>query len=85
MTTDKKKIYWNLNWILCAVVFVILAAICAYRYFSGYAPIEANWFEEVMKYLAMWIPLTVIAWTIAYVPFKAYSSYLAKKRGGTED
>lgn len=85
MTTNKKKIYWNLNWILCAIVFVILAAVFAYRYYSVGYPVEANWTEEVFKYLVMWPVLTVICWTIAYVPFRALSSYIAKKRGAIEE
>lgn len=85
MTTDKKKIYWNLNWILCAIIFVILAAVFAYRYFKVGYPVEANWTEEVFKYIAMWPILTTICWTIAWVPFKALSSYIAKKRGAIEE
>ena len=85
MTTNKKKIYWNLNWILCAIIFVILAAVFTYRYFAVGVPVEANWTEEIFKYLLMWPILTAICWTIAWVPFKALSSYIAKKRGATED
>ena len=81
----KFKIYWKLNWILCAIVFVILAAIFAYRYFTVGVPVEANWTEEIFKYLFMWIPITVICWVIAYVPFKAWSSHLAKKKGVSDE
>lgn len=85
MTTNKKKIYWNLNLILCAIVFIILAAVFAYRYFAVGVPVEANWTEEFFKYLLMWAVLTVICWTIAYVPFRALSSYIAKKNGGDNE
>ena len=33
----------------------------------------------------MWPVLTAICWTIAWVPFKALSSYIAKKRGAIEE
>ena len=85
MTNDKNKIYWNLNWILCAIIFVILAAVFAYRYFAVGVPVEANWTEEIFKYLLMWPILTAICWTIAWVPFKALSSYIAKKRGANDE
>lgn len=81
----KFKIHWRLNWILCAIVFVILAAVFAYRYFAVGVPVEANWTEEIFKYLFMWIPITVICWTIAYVPFRAWSSHLAKKQGADDE
>jgi len=77
----KQKIYWHLNWILAAVVAVILAAVFIYRYFTIGTPVEATWGEEIGKYLFMWPVLSVICWTIAWVPFKALSSYIAKKRG----
>lgn len=82
MTNDKNKIYWNLNWILCAIVFIILAVVFIYRYFKIGVPVEANWTEEVFKYILMWPTITVICWGIAWVPFKMLSSYIAKKRGG---
>lgn len=85
MTTDKKKIYWNLNWILCAIIFVILVAVFVYRYYSVGYPVEETWTQEIFKYLFMWPVLTVICWTIAWVPFKALSSYIAKKRGAIEE
>ena len=85
MTTNKKKIYWNLNLILCAIVFVILAIVFAYRYFAVGVPVEANWTEEIFKYLFMWPILTVICGTIAYVPFRALSSYIAKKNGADDE
>ena len=85
MTTNKKKIYWNLNWILCAIVFVILAAVFAYRYYSVGYPVEETWTQEIFKYLFMWPILTVICWTIAYVPFRALSSYIAKKNGADDE
>ena len=85
MTNDINKIYWNLNWILCAIVFVILAIVFAHRYFAVGYPVEANWTEEIFKYLLMWPVLTVTCWTVAWVPFKALSSYIAKKRGAAED
>lgn len=81
----KFKIHWKLNWILCAIVFVILAAVFAYRYFTVGVPVEDNWTQEVFKYLFMWIPITVICWTIAYAPFRALSSYLAKKKGVNDE
>lgn len=81
----KFKIHWKLNWILCAIVFVILAAVFAYRYFAVGVPVEDNWTQEVFKYLFMWIPITVICWTIAYAPFRALSSYLAKKKGANDE
>lgn len=80
----KFKIYWKLNWILCAIVFVVLAVVLAHRYFVVGVPVEANWTEEIFKYLFMWIPITVICWTIAYVPFRLLSSHIAKKRGAIE-
>lgn len=85
MTNDKKKIYWHLNWILAAVVALILGAVFAYRYFAVGYPVEANWGEEIGKYFFMWPVLSVICGTIAWVPFKALSSYIAKKRGNTDD
>ena len=81
----KFKIHWKLNWILCAIVFIILAIVFFVRYFTVGVPVEANWTEEIFKYLFMWIPITVICWTIAYVPFKLLSSYLAKKKGEVDD
>ena len=81
----KFKIHWKLNWILCAIVFVILAIVFAYHYFTVGVPVEANWTEEIFKYLFMWIPITVICWTIAYVPFQLLSAYLAKKKGEVDD
>ena len=85
MTNNKKKIYWMLNWILCAIIFVILATVFYYRYFRVGTPVEDTWLEEVTKYLLMWPVLTAVCWTIAWVPFKALSSYIAKKNGATED
>lgn len=82
MTTDKNKIYWNLNWILCTIVFVILAIVFAYRYFKIGVPVEESWTGEIFKYLFMWPVITVICWVIAWAPFKMLSSYIAKKRGG---
>lgn len=84
-TNDKKKIYWHLNWILAAVVFVILTIVFLCRYFGVGYPVEANWTEEVFKYLLMWPILSVIAGTILWVPFKALSSKIAKNRGATEE
>ena len=81
----KFKIYWKLNWILCAIVFVILAIVLCVRYFKVGVPVEANWTEEIFKYLFMWVPITVVCWAIAYVPFRALSSYLAKKQGADEN
>lgn len=81
----KFKIYWRLNWILCAIVFVVLAVVFCVRYFTVGTPVEANWTEEVFKYLFMWIPITVVCWSVAYVPFRALSSYLAKKQGADEN
>lgn len=81
----KFKIYWKLNWIVCAIVFVILAIIFCIRYFNVGVPVEDNWTQEVFKYLFMWIPITVICWTILYAPFKAFSSYLAKKKGVNDE
>ena len=81
----KFKIHWKLNWIVCAIVFVVLAIIFCIRYFNIGVPVEANWTEEIFKYLFMWIPITVICWTIAYVPFRAWSSHLAKKKGATDE
>jgi prolipoprotein diacylglyceryltransferase len=81
----KFKIHWKLNWIVCAIVFVILAIILAYRYFTVGVPVEANWTEEIFKYLFMWIPITVIGWVICYAPFRALSSYLAKKKGANDE
>lgn len=81
----KFKIHWKLNWIVCAIVFVILAAVFCYRYFTIGTPVEPTWFEEVTKYLFMWIPLTVICWTICYGPFTLLSAYLAKKKGESDD
>lgn len=85
MTTNKRKIHWHLNWILCAIIFVVLAIVFCYRYFKVGYPVEANWTEEVFKYLFMWPILTAICWTIAYVPFRMYSGYLSKKRGGNPE
>jgi hypothetical protein len=85
MTNNKKKLYWMFNWILCAIVFVILAAVFAYRYYSVGYPVEETWTQEVFKYLFMWPILTVICWTIAYVPFRALSSYIAKKNGADDE
>lgn len=85
MTNNKKKLYWMFNWILCAIVFVILAAVFAYRYYSVGYPVEENWTQEIFKYLFMWPILTVICWTIAYVPFRALSSYIAKKNGANDE
>lgn len=84
-TTDKKKIYWHLNWIMVAVVFVILAIVFLCRYFGVGYPVEANWTEEIFKYLLMWPVISVIAGTILWVPFKALSSKIAKDRGATEE
>lgn len=81
----KFKIYWKLNWILCAIVFVVLAIVFAHRYFAIGYPVEETWTQEIFKYLFMWVPITVIGWVIAWVPFKALSSYLAKKNGATEE
>lgn len=85
MTNDKNKIYWNLNWILCAIIFVILTIVFIYRYCVVGYPVEANWTEEIFKYLFMWPVITVVCWVIAWVPFRAFSSYLAKKRGDIEE
>ena len=84
-TTDKKKIYWHLNWIMVAVVFVILAIVFLCRYFGVGYPVEANWTEEVFKYLLMWPVISVIVGTILWVPFKALSSKIARNRGATEE
>ena len=84
-TNDKKKIYWHLNWILVAVVFVILTIVFLCRYFGVGYPVEANWGEEIGKYLIMWAALSVIAGTILYVPFRMLSAKIAKDRGGDEE
>lgn len=84
-TNDKKKIYWHLNWIMAAVVFVVLAIVFLCRYFGTGHPVEANWTEEVLKYLFMWPVISVIIGTILWVPFKALSSKIAKNRGATEE
>ena len=83
-TTDKKKIYWNLNWILVAVVFAVLAIVFLCRLIGVGYPVEDTWAEEVLKYLFMWPILSVIVGTICYVPFKALSSKIARKRGAIE-
>lgn len=85
MTNNKKKLYWMFNWILCAIVFVILAAVFAYRYYSVGYPVEETWTQEIFKYLFMWPILTAICWTIAYVPFRSLSSYIAKKNGADDE
>lgn len=85
MTNNKKKLYWMFNWILCAIVFIVLACVLCYRYYVVGHPVEATWAEEVGKYVVMWVILTVGCWTVAWVPFKALSSYIAKKRGNTDD
>lgn len=84
-TTDKKKIYWHLNWILVAVVFVILTIVFLCRYFGVGYPVEANWGEEIAKYFAMWPAISVVVGTVLYVPFKALSAKIAKNRGATEE
>ena len=77
----KFKIHWLLNAVAAAVVFIILLAIFLYRYFTVGTPIEANWGEEIGKYLVMWPVLWAICCVICYAPFRALSSYLAKKAG----
>lgn len=84
-TNDKKKIYWHLNWVLAAVVFVILTIVFLYRYFGVGYPVEANWTEEVLKYLFMWPIISVIAGTVLWVPFKAIAAKIAKNRGAIEE
>lgn len=84
-TNDKIKIYWHLNWILAAVVFVVLTVVFLYRYFSVGYPVEANWGEEIGKYLVMWAILSVITGVICYVPFRMLSAKIAKNRGATEE
>ena len=84
-TNDKKKIYWHLNWIMAAVVFVVLAIVFLCRYFGTGYPVEASWTEEVLKYLFMWPVISVVVGTILWVPFKALSSKIAKNRGATEE
>lgn len=81
----KFKIHWKLNWILSAIVFVILAIVFCHRYFVVGYPVEDNWTQEFFKYLVSWPPLTAICWTIAYVPFQLLSMYLAKKKGEPDD
>ena len=81
-TTDKKKIYWHLNWIMVAVVFVVLAIVFLCRYFGNGHPVEANWGEEVAKYLFMWPIISAIVGTILWSPFKMLSAKIAKDRGG---
>jgi len=81
----KNKIYWKLNWALAAVIFVVLAIVFTHRYLVVGYPVEATWTEEIFKYLLMWPILTVVCWTIAWAPFKALSSYIAKKRGAIEE
>ena len=81
----KFKIHWQLNWIVCAIVFVVLAAVFAYRYFVVGTPVEDNWTQEIFMYLFMWVPITVICWAVAYAPLNALSSYLAKKKGVNDE
>ena len=84
-TTDKKKIYWNLNWIMVAVVFAVLAIGFLCRYFGAGYPVEANWTEEVLKYLIMWPVLSVIIGVVLWAPFKAFAAKIAKNRGAKEE
>ena len=81
-TNDKNKIYWHLNWILVAVVFVVLTIVFLCRYFGVGHPVEATWTEEVFKYLFMWPAISVGAGTVLWVPFKALAAKIAKDRGG---
>lgn len=79
--TVQKKFFWKLNAIVSAIIFVILAVVFAYRYYSVGYPVEANWTEEIFKYVVMWPAITIVCWGVFYVPIRAYSSYLAKKHG----
>lgn len=81
-TNDKKKIYWHLNWITTAVVFIILAIVFMCRYFGVGTPVEETWTQEVFKYLVMWPVISAIVCTIFYSPFKMLSAKIAKDRGG---
>ena len=75
----KNKIYWVLNGILAGAIFLILLIVFLYRYFTVGVPVEANWGEEIGKYLLMWPVLWAICATIFWVPFKALSAKLAKE------
>lgn len=77
----KKKIYWLLNAVVAGVIFITLLCVFLYRYFAVGTPIEANWGEEIGKYLFMWPILWAICCTICYVPFRMLSAYIAKKLG----
>ena len=81
----RNKIYWRLNWILAAVIFVILAIVFAHRYLVVGYPVEATWTEEILKYVFMWPVLSVITGVVCWVPFRALSDYLAKKQGEDEE
>ena len=81
-TNDKNKIYWHLNWILTAAVFVVLTIVFLCRYFEVGYPVEANWTEEVLKYLFMWPAISVVAGVVLWVPFRALAAKIAKDRGG---
>ena len=81
-TNNKKKIYWQFNWIMAAVVVVVLAIVFLCRYFGVGTPVEKTWTQEVLKYLVMLTIISVIVGTILYVPFQALSSKIAKERGG---
>ena len=76
----KFKIHWYLNFVVAAIVFIILAIVYCYRYFKIGYPVEDNWTQEFFKYLISWPPLTAICWTICYGPFVMFSAYLAKKK-----
>ena len=68
-----------LNGILAGAIFLVLLIIFLYRYFTVGVPIEANWGEEIGKYLLMWPVLWAICTVICWVPFKALSAKLAKE------
>ena len=81
----KKKIYWQLNWLLCGLVTLILLVVFLFRYFKVGSPLEETWFLEALKYVVMDAALTVICWVIAWAPFKMLSAYIAKKKGEPEE
>jgi len=82
--TVQKKFFWKLNAIISAIVFIVLAIVFCYRYYAVGYPVEANWTEEILKYVVMWPALSIVCWGTFYVPVRAYSSYLAKKHGEEE-
>lgn len=85
MTNDRNKIYWHINFIIAAIILLVLTIIFCYRYFVVKFPVNDNWTEEICMYLFMWLPICVVVCGACYAPIRALADKIAKNRGAKDE